>query len=67
MRAIEMLIASITSSKMDGIGTIKNTTAANRYNPTPISAFLNIIYPLLSLFVQILYLNGLLRFTDSLS
>ena len=49
MRAMEMLIASITSNSMDGIGTMKNTTAASKYSPTPISAFFNIAHYLLSL------------------
>ena len=37
--AKEILIASMTSKSMDGIGMIKNNTANNRYAPTPMSAF----------------------------
>ena len=48
IKAIEMLNASITSSNTDGIGTMKKTTAAKRYKPTPISAFFSILHNLLS-------------------
>ena len=48
IKAMEMLNASITSSNTDGIGTMKKTTAAKRYKPTPISAFFSILHNLLS-------------------
>ena len=36
---MEMFSASITSSKAAGIGKMKNTIAASKYNATPIYAF----------------------------
>ena len=39
INAIEMFSASITSSKLELIGTIKKMTAASRYSATPMSAF----------------------------
>ncbi len=56
--AMEMLNASITSSKPLGIGTIKNTTAASKYSATPTSAFFNVNPPFLFLFFFMIYFPG---------
>ena len=39
INAIEILIAIITSNKVELIGTMKKITAASKYNATPMSAF----------------------------
>ena len=48
--AMEMFSASITSSKAAGIGKMKNTIAASKYNATPIYAFFTALSSYLSLY-----------------
>lgn len=65
INAMAILIVSMTSSKKDGIGTIKNIIAANKYSAIPISAFFMLFFSFHRCYLVSYYLFPLRLYTNA--